>query len=83
MPTGDGALRKKVCNPAKCEWEIYHNPTARAYQGWENEPQPWSASVAMKYVSFPHFNRLWPESSHKHHCKSKDAKYNQIQGCLW
>ena len=40
MPTGDGAQRKKVRNPAKCEWIIYHNPVARAYPGWENEPHP-------------------------------------------
>ena len=33
----------------------------------------------MKYVSFPHFDWFWLESSHEHHCKSKDAKYNQIQ----
>ena len=38
MPTSDSARRKKVCNLAKCEWEIYHNPAARAYPGWENEP---------------------------------------------
>ena len=79
MPTGDGARRKKVRNPAKCEWEIFHNTAEKAYLGWENEPQPQSAIVAMKYVGFPHFDRLWPESSHKQHCKSKDAKYNQIQ----
>ena len=79
MPTDDDAQRKKVRNPAKCKWEIYHNLMARVYPGWENEPQPWSATVAMKYVNFPHFDRLLPESSHEHHCKSKDAKYNQIQ----
>ena len=56
MPTGDGAQRKKVCNPAKYKWEIFHNLTARAYPGWENEMQPWSATVAMKYVDFPHFD---------------------------
>ena len=48
MPTGDGAQRKKVRNPAKCKWEIYHNPAARIYLGWENESQPWSTSVAMR-----------------------------------
>ena len=79
MPMGDGAWRKKVCNPAKYKWEIYHNPAARAYPGWENESQPWLANIAMKYVGFLHFDRLWPESSHEHYCKSKDAKYNQIQ----
>ena len=56
MPTGDGAQRKKVRNPAKCEWEIYDNPAARAYLGWENELQPWSATIAMKYIGFPHFD---------------------------
>ena len=33
----------------------------------------------MKYVGFPHFDRLWSKSFHEQHCKSKDAKYNQIQ----
>ena len=39
----------------------------------------------MKGVDFPHFDWLWPESSYEHHCKSKDAKYNQIQdlGAWW
>ena len=33
----------------------------------------------MKYVEFSHFNCLWPPSSHKEHCKSKDAKYWHLE----
>ena len=33
----------------------------------------------MEYVSFAHFDHLWPESSHATHCKAKDAKYNHIE----
>ena len=33
----------------------------------------------MEYISFVHFDRLWPESSHAELCKAKDAKYNHIE----
>ena len=33
IPMGDGAWRKKVRKPTKFEWEIFHNPTTRAYLG--------------------------------------------------
>ena len=34
----------------------------------------------MKYIGFPHFDRLWPPTSHEQHCKSKDAKYLHLEG---
>ena len=82
MPGGDGtggSAGKRARKEVDLELEIFHNPTLRAYPGWENEPQPWSAATAMEYVGFSHFDRLWPESSHVQHCKSRDAKYGQIQ----
>ena len=33
----------------------------------------------MKYVGFPHFDRLWPPTSHEQHCKSRDAKYLHLE----
>ena len=33
----------------------------------------------MKYVGFPHFDRLWPPTSHEQHCKSKDEKYLRLE----
>ena len=33
----------------------------------------------MKHVGLPHFNRLWPPTSHEQHCKSRDAKYLHLE----
>ena len=33
----------------------------------------------MKYVGFPHFDRLWPPTSYEQHCKSRDAKYLHLE----
>ena len=70
-----GAPKKKACKEADLELDVFNNPILRAYAGWENVPQPWLA----EYVSFAHFDRLWPESSHAAHCKTRDAKYSHIE----
>ena len=57
----------------------FFNPELLAYLGWEQQPQPWSVAMAMKYVGFPYFDRLWPPSSQEEHCKSKDAKYLHLE----
>ena len=67
---GDGDGGKKKCRVADLELDVFHNSELRAYPGWEQQPQPWSIATAMKYVGFPHFDRLWPPSSHEQHCKS-------------
>ena len=72
---GDGDGGKKKHRVADLELDVFYNPELHAYLGWEQQPQPWSVVTTMKYVGFPHFDRLWPPSSHKQHCKSKDAKY--------
>ena len=74
-----GAPRKKAHTEVELELNVFYNPALRAYVGWENVPQPWSAETAMKYINFAHFDRLWPESSHAAHCKAKDAKYSHIE----
>ena len=74
-----GAPRKKARTKVELELDVFYNPTLRAYVGWDNVPQPWSAEIAMKYVNFAHFDRLWLESSHAAHCKAKDAKYSHIE----
>ena len=73
------ALRKKAGMEVDLELDVFYNPTLKAYAGWENAPQPWSAETAMKYVNFTHFDRLWSKSSHVAHCKAKDAKYSHIE----
>ena len=73
------APRKKARTKVDLELDIFYNPVLRAYVGWENVPQPWTAETAMKFVNFAHFDRLWPESSHVAHCKAKDAKYSHIE----
>ena len=72
---GDGDGGKKKRSQADLELDIFHNLKLFVYPGWEQQPQPWSVATAMKYVGFPHFDRLWPPTSHEQHCKSKDAKY--------
>ena len=74
-----GAPRKKARTEVDLELDIFYNPALRAYAGWENVPQPWTAETAMKFVNFTHFDRLWLESSHAVHCKAKDAKYSHIE----
>ena len=74
-----GAPRKKARMEVDFELDVFYNPTLRAYAGWKNVPQPWSAETTMKYVNFAHFDRLWLESSHVAHCKAKDAKYSNIE----
>ena len=33
----------------------------------------------MTYVGFSYFDRMWPSTSHKQHCKSRDAKYLHLE----
>ena len=74
---GDGG--KKKHRVVELQLEIFHNPKLRAYPGWEQQPQPWLVATAMKYVGFPHFNRLCPLNLHEQHYKSKDAKYLHLE----
>ena len=74
---GDGS--KKKHRVADLELDIFYNLELLAYLRWEQQPQPWSVATAMKYVGFPHFDRLWPPTSHERHCKSKDAKYLHLK----
>ena len=74
---GDGG--KKKHKVADLELDVFHNLELLAYLGWEQQPQPWSVATAMKYVGFPHFDRLWPPTSHEQHCKSRDAKYLHLE----
>ena len=74
-----GAPRKKAHTKVDLELDVFYNPALRAYTGWENGPQPWSAKTAMKYENFAHFDCLRPESSHVAHYKAKDAKYSHIE----
>ena len=70
-PTNDelgGAPRKKARTEVELELDVFYNLALRAYAGWENVPQPWSAETTMEYVSLAHFDCLWPESSHAAHC---------------
>ena len=71
--------RKKARTEVDLELDVFYNPALRAYAGWDNVPQPWLVEIAMKYVNFAHFDRLWPESSHVAYCKAKDAKYSHIE----
>ena len=73
------APRKKAYTEVDLELDVCYNLALRAYAGWENVLQPWSAKTAMKYVNFAHFDCLWLESSHVAHCKAKDAKYSHIE----
>ena len=70
---------KKKHRVANLELDVLHDPELLAYPGWEQQPQPWLVATAMKYVGFPHFDRLWPPTSHKQHYKSKDAKYLHLE----
>ena len=74
---GDGGKKKR--RVADLELDVFHNPELRPYLGWKQQPQPWSVATSMKYVGFPHFDRLWPPTSHEQHCKSKDAKYLHLE----
>ena len=76
---GSGSGKKARRCPTSLELEIFHDPNLRAYNGWENEPEPWTAATAQKYVGFPHFDRLWPERCHEQHCKAKGVRYNNIE----
>ena len=76
---GDGDGGRKKRSRTDLELDIFHNPELLAYLRWEQQPQPWLVATAMKYVGFPHFDRLWPLSSHEQHCKSKDAKYLHLE----
>ena len=76
---GDGDGGKKKRRVADLELDVFHNPELRTYPRWEQQPQPWLVATAMKYVGFPHFDHLWPPSSHEQHCKFKDAKYLHLE----
>ena len=81
---GDGGKKKR--RVADLEFDVFHNPELLVYPRWEQQSQPWSVVTAMKYVGFPHFDRLWPPTSHEQHCKSKDAKCRNTRGSrfpLW
>ena len=75
----DGDKGKKKRRVVDLELDVFHNPELLAYPGWEPQPPPWSVATAMKYVGFPHFDRLWPPTSHEQHCKSRDAKYLHLE----
>ena len=74
---GDGGKKKR--RVVDLELDVFHNPELLAYPGWEQQPPPWSVATAMKYVGFPHFDHLWPPTSHEQHCKSRDAKYLHLE----
>ena len=74
---GDGGKKKR--RVVDLELDVFHNPELLAYPGWEQQPPPWLVATAMKYVGFPHFDRLWPPTSHEQHCKSRDAKYLHLE----
>ena len=81
-PTNDelgDAPRKKACTEVDLELDVFYNLVLRAYAGWKNVLQPWSAETTMKYVNFVHFDRFLLESSHVAYCKAKDAKYSHIE----
>ena len=75
----DGDEGKKKRRVVDLELDVFHNPELHAYSGWEHQPHRWLVAIAMKYVGFPYFDRLWPLSSHEQHCKSKDAKYLHLE----
>ena len=74
---GDGGKKKR--RVVDLELDVFHNPELLAYPGWKQQPPPWSVATAMKYVGFPHFDRLWPPTSHEQHCKLRDAKYLHLE----
>ena len=74
---GDGG--KKKLRMADLELDVFHNPELLAYLGWEQQQPPWLVATAMKCIGFPHFDRLWPPTSHEQHCKSRDAKYLHLK----
>ena len=80
MASGGSREAKKYQRKfAELEWDIYDDHIQKARTGWERVPQPWTANIAMQYVGFPHFDRLWPRPCHKIHCRSINANYNQLQ----
>ena len=64
---------------AELKWDIYDDHTQKAKPGWESVPHPWSANIAMQYVCFLHFDRLWPKPCHEIHCRATSTNYNRLQ----
>ena len=80
MASGGSREAKKYHRKfAELEWDIYDDHIQKARTGWERVPQPWSANIAMQYVGFPHFDRLWPRPCHEIHCRAISANYNRLQ----
>ena len=75
----DGDEGKKKRRVVDMELDVFHNPELLEYPGWEQQPPPWSVATTMKYVGFPHFDRLWPPTSHEQHYKLTDAKYLHLE----
>ena len=73
--SGSGKRARKELD---LQLDVFHNRAILAANGWEEVPEPWDAATAMHFVDFPHFDRLWPDSSHAQHCKSKNAKYASL-----
>jgi hypothetical protein len=76
---GSREAKKSRRRFAELEWDIYDDNTQKARPGWEMVPEPWTANIALQYVGFPHFDRLWPRPCHEIHCRSISANYNQLQ----
>jgi hypothetical protein len=76
-----GSMEPKKSTRKCCEleWDVYDDHTQKARTGWAMVQQPWSAKIAMQFVGFPHFDRLWPRHCHERHCRVLSVNYHQLE----
>ena len=76
---GSREPKKPTRKYSELEWDVYDDHTQKAWTCWAMVQQPWSAEIAMQFVGFPHFDRLWPRHCHERHCRALNANYYQLE----
>ena len=53
--------KKKRGNQTDIDWDVFHARDILAFEGWEDEHEPWNMRTAKTYVSWSHICRHWDE----------------------
>lgn len=65
--------RVRNCKASKKRLHILLDPDKHAFDGWENQPQPWTKKTCERYIDWCHIDKIFPHSVHRKHCKRKVA----------
>ena len=59
LPTLDDSAKKRQYGKRgkDLEMDIYNDHTILAKGDWEGVPEPWTASIAVMHIGFPHLDR--------------------------